>query len=144
MAVAGVAPKEILADAAGKACVGQGGLGSSVSTRYLRTLQELSLAGNSAPASSRRAVFTGINCCEFLSCKFPAKFCKVCSYSWEEIRRGENFTGGRKTEVPRENAHNLNCSSLFRSPLSTEMEVSRCSNSTSKLRPRTAPGALAF
>lgn len=51
-------------------------------TRYLQTLQESSLAGRGAPGSDRVAGFIGVH----RNWKFPAKFPKICSYSWEEIR----------------------------------------------------------
>lgn len=113
-------------------------------TRYLRTPQESSLARHRAPSSAGVAGFIGVHS----SWKCPAKFPKVCSYSWEEIRRQtEKLHGRQKEELPRETAHDLNCSSILsRSPLNTQLRWKSAGalNSTRKLRPRTAPGTPAL
>lgn len=71
-------------------------------TRYLQTQQESSLARHRAPSFDGVADFIGVHS----SWKFPAKFPKVCSYSWEEIRRQtEKLHGRQKEELPRETAH---------------------------------------
>lgn len=90
-------------------------------------------ARRGAPGSDRVAGFIRVHS----SWKFPAKFPKICSYSWEEMRRQtEKLHGRQKEESPRANTHDLNCSSLPPTSIPTP-----CSLLSTRLRWKSA-GAL--